>query len=70
MHICLISMYELTYCFFLSNRSLFLAIEQERVVIILNMHIQYTYICTQTRLGKLSAETIILQLGTLTENYN
>ena len=71
MRVCLISMYELTYCFFVCNRSLFLATEQERVFISLNTCIQYTRVCLQTRLDKMlaeTAETNILQLITLTEN--
>ena len=71
MRVCLISMYELTYCFFVCNRSLFLATEQERVFISLNTCIQYTRVCLQTRLEKMlaeTAETNILQLITLTEN--
>ena len=71
MRVCLISMYELTYCFFVCNRSLFLATEQERVFISLNTCLQYTRVRLQTRLDKMlaeTAETNILQLITLTEN--
>ena len=37
------------------------------------MRIQYMRVCLQTRLSKITkmlVETYILQLGTLTENYN
>ena len=71
MHVCLISMYELTYFSSFVNRSLFLATEQKRVSIILNICIQYMHVCLQTRLGKMLAETVetnILQLISLTGN--
>ena len=56
MCICLISMYELTYCFFFAKQViafqwLDILPQSEKEFSILNMHIQYKCLCLQTRLS-------------------